>query len=139
VIDYEREDLKLRAREISGGGVDVVFDPVGGAHSEAALRALGWRGRFLVIGFAAGDIPRMPLNQVLLNTRDVLGVDWGAMTIREPERNRALMERMVEGLASGRLHPSAPREYPLERAADALDDLAARRLVGKAVLVMETA
>lgn len=138
VIDYEREELKLRAREISGGGVDVVLDPVGGAHSEAALRALAWRGRFLVVGFAAGDIPRVPLNQVLLNTRNVLGVDWGAMTIREPERNRALMERMVEGVASGRLHPPAPHEYPLERAADALDDLAERRLAGKAVLVMKS-
>ena len=70
-----------------------------------------------MIGFAAGDIPRLPLNQVLLNTRDVLGVDWGAMTIREPERNRALIERMVDGVVSGSLHPPAPREYPLERAA----------------------
>jgi NADPH2:quinone reductase len=124
VIDYEREDLKLRARELSGGGVDVVFDPVGGSHAEAALRALGWRGRFLVIGFAAGEIPRVPLNLVLLNT------------VREPDRNRALMERMVEGVATGRLHPPAPSCYPLERAADALDDLAARRIAGKAVLVM---
>jgi NADPH2:quinone reductase len=135
VIDYERDDLKQRARELSGGGVDVVFDPVGGEHAEAALRALGWRGRYLVIGFAAGDIPRLPLNQVLLNTRSVLGVDWGAMTIREPQRNRALVERLVEGIASRRLHPPAPREYPLERAADALADLAARRIAGKAVLV----
>jgi NADPH2:quinone reductase len=137
VIDYENEDLKLRARELSGGGVDVVFDPVGGPHAEAALRALGWRGRFLVIGFAAGGIPRIPLNLVLLNTRNVLGVDWGAMTIREPERNRLLMQRMVEGVASGRLHPAEPRTYPLERAADALGDLAARRIAGKAVLVNE--
>jgi NADPH2:quinone reductase len=135
VIDYENEDLKTRAREISGGGVDVVFDPVGGRHAEAALRALGWRGRFLVIGFAAGEIPRVPLNLVLLNTRNVLGVDWGAMTVREPERNRALMERMVEGVASGALHPSSPTCYPLEDAGRALEDLASRRVAGKAVLV----
>ena len=142
VIDYENEDLKERARELARGGsdprdqgVDVVFDPVGGRHSEAALRALRWRGRYLVVGFAAGEIPRVPLNLVLLNTRTVLGVDWGAMTLREPERNRALMERMVEGVASGRLQPGAPRTYPLEKAADALADLAGRRIAGKAVLV----
>jgi len=145
VIDYETEDLKQRARELArgsqdrDGGVDVVFDPVGGRHSEAALRALRWGGRFLVIGFAAGEIPRVPLNLVLLNTRNVLGVDWGAMTLREPERNRALMERMVDGVASGRLQPGAPRTYPLERAADALADLAGRRIAGKAVLVTRAA
>lgn len=144
VVDYETDDLKQRARELCGdgggprrdAGVDVVFDPVGGPHSEAALRALRWGGRFLVIGFAAGEIPRVPLNLVLLNTRNVLGVDWGAMTLREPERGRALMERMLEGVASGRLQPGAPRTYPLERAADALAALAGRRIAGKAVLVM---
>jgi len=137
VIDYATEDLKARAREISGGGVDVVFDPVGGPHAEAALRSLGWRGRFLVIGFAAGEIPRVPLNLVLLNTRTVLGVDWGAMTTREPERNRALLKRLLEGVASGRLRPAEPTRYPLERAAQALEDLAERRLAGKAVLVTD--
>src|SRR5437868_5253672 len=76
-IAYESEDLKTRARELSGGGVDVVVDPVGGRHSEPALRATGTEGRFCVIGFASGPIPRVPLNQVLLNNRTVVGVDWG--------------------------------------------------------------
>ena len=75
-------------RELSGGGVDVVVDPVGGAHADPALRALRWMGRYLVIGFAAGDIPPLPVNQVLLNNRTVVGVDWGAWTMQAPEGTR---------------------------------------------------
>ena len=134
VIDYTCEDLKLRAREISGGGVDVVYDAVGGASSEPALRALGWGGRFLVIGFAAGEIPRLPANLVLLNTRNVLGVDWGAFASRDPEGNRALMAELAEMLASGRLNPVKPQAYPLAEAPRALRDLANRRVIGKAIL-----
>src|SRR5690606_36343634 len=77
-LDPAIDDVKVRAREFGGGGVDVVVDPIGGELAEAALRATGWFGRFLVIGFAAGTIPRLPANQVLLNNRSVLGVDWGA-------------------------------------------------------------
>src|SRR4029077_18328635 len=87
-ISYEQEDLKARARELSGGGVDVVVDPVGGPHSEAALRALGHLGRFCVIGFATGTIASVPLNQVLLNNRTVVGVDWGGWTFKDPAGNR---------------------------------------------------
>ncbi|HEY1988713.1 MAG TPA: NADPH:quinone oxidoreductase family protein, partial [Acidimicrobiales bacterium] len=87
-VAYEEEDLKVRARELSGGGVDVVIDPVGGRHSEPALRATGPFGRFCVIGFASGPIASVPLNQVLLNNRTVVGVDWGAWTFRDPTGNR---------------------------------------------------
>lgn len=135
VIDYTSEDLKSRAREISGGGVDVVYDPVGGEHAEPALRALGWGGRYLVIGFAAGEIPRLPINLVLLNTRNVLGVDWGAWTGRDPAGNTALLGDLADMFASEQLKPVSPVTYPLERAADALRDLAERRVVGKAVLL----
>src|SRR3546814_18141745 len=81
-ICYERGGLKARARESSGGGVGIGVDPVGDRCAEAALRALGWMGRYLVIGFAGGEIPRLPVNQALLNNRSILGVDWGAWTMQ---------------------------------------------------------
>jgi len=137
VIDYTREDLKTRCRELSEGGVDVVFDPVGGAYSEPALRALRWGGRFLVIGFAAGEIARIPLNLALLNRRSILGVDWGAFTGRDREGHRRLLAELGEGLRKSELSPVEPQRYPLDRAVDALRDLAERRVIGKAVLVPE--
>ena len=135
VIDSSTEDVKARAREISGGGVDVVVDPIGGEAAEAALRALGWMGRYVVIGFAAGDIPRLPANQVLLNNRTVVGVDWGAWTMRDGSGNRALLGELMELAGSGALHPVEPTTYPLDDVVTALTDLAERRVAGKVVLV----
>ncbi len=134
-IAYETEDLKARAREISGGGVDVVVDPVGGRFADAALRSLGWMGRYLVIGFAGGGIPTLPANQVLLNNRTVVGVDWGAWTMRDPAGNQALLARLMELAGSGALSPVEPTEYPLEDVVRALTDLQERRVAGKVVLV----
>ncbi len=134
-IAYEDEDLKVRARELSGGGVDVVVDPVGDRFAEPALRALGWMGRYVVIGFAGGDIPRLPSNQVLLNNRTVVGVDWGAWTIRDPDGNRALIAELLDLAAAGTISPVEPTAYPLDDVARCLTDLASRRLTGKAVLV----
>jgi NADPH:quinone reductase len=134
-IDYESEDLKLRAREISGGGVDVVIDPVGGRHSEPALRALRHLGRFCVLGFAGGGIPSIPLNQVLLNNRTVVGVDWGGWTFRDPVGNRELLGRITEMWAAGRLHPTRPHAYGLPEAAVVMEGLLERTIAGKAVLV----
>ncbi|MEZ5183497.1 MAG: NADPH:quinone oxidoreductase family protein [Acidimicrobiales bacterium] len=134
-IAYEREDLKVRARELSGGGVDVVVDPVGGEHTDAALRALGLFGRLLVIGFAAGSIPSVPVNQVLLRNRSVLGVDWGAWAMGHGEDQRALLDEVLAAVASGSLRPSAPSERPLAHAGAVLRDLLERRLRGKTVLV----
>ena len=133
-IAYEDEDLKVRARELSGGGVDVVVDPVGGAHTDAALRALGVGGRLLVIGFAAGTIASLPANQVLLNNRSVVGVDWGAWAMREADAQQDLLAEVLDAVAAGRLHPSAPTERPLAEAGAVLADLLGRRLRGKAVL-----
>ncbi len=99
-IAYEEEDLKVRAREISEGGVDVVIDPVGGRHSETALRATRHLGRFCVIGFASGPIASIPLNQVLLNNRTVVGVDWGGWTFKDPMGNRALIDELMEMVGS---------------------------------------
>ena len=110
------------------------FDPVGGDYAEPALRALRWGGRFLVIGFAAGEIPRVPLNLALLNTRSILGVDWGAFTVRDRDGNRRLLAELQELLATQKIRPAEPQCYPLERAGEALRDLAERRVVGKAVL-----
>jgi NADPH2:quinone reductase len=134
-VDPGAEDLKVRVRELGGGGVDVVIDPVGGALAEPALRALRVGGRYLVIGFASGTIPSLPLNQVLLNNRSVIGVDWGAWAMRDPAAQRALLEEALAMVRAGRLHPVAPTTYPLERAPDALADLEARRVTGKVALV----
>jgi NADPH2:quinone reductase len=134
-ISYEEEDLKTRARELSDGGVDVVIDPVGGRHSQPALRALRMDGRFCVIGFASGTIPSVPLNQVLLNNRTVIGVDWGAWTFRDAEGNRMLLAELLDLVGEGRLHPPAPAERPLEEAAAVMGDLLERNVTGKVVLV----
>ena len=114
-IAYEEEDLKARAREISGGGVDVVIDPVGGRHSEPALRAMRTFGRLCVIGFASGPIATVPLNQVLLNNRTVVGVDWGMWAMGDLGANRELLAELVELVENGRLHPTVPEERPLDR------------------------
>jgi NADPH:quinone reductase len=134
-IAYEEEDLKTRARELGGGGVDVVVDPVGGAHAEPALRALRAGGRFCAVGFASGTIPSVPLNQVLLNSRTVVGVDWGAWAYREPLANRALIEEVLAMAGEGRLHPVVPAERLFADAAAVMSELIDRRLAGKVVLV----
>lgn len=133
-IDQTTEDVKTRLRELSDGGVDVVYDAVGGDVAEQCLRALKFDGRFLVIGFTAG-IPRVPLNLVLLNNRTVVGVEWGGWVMRNVEENAALIQEVLVEIAAGRLHPIAPDERPLERAPQAISDLLERRAAGKIVLV----
>jgi NADPH2:quinone reductase len=135
VIAYEEEDLKTRARELSGGGVDVVVDPVGGRHAEPALRATGHLGRFCVIGFASGPIPSIPINQVLLNNRTLVGVDWGGWTFQDPLGNRALTDELMAMVADGRLHPTVPNTRPLTEAAAVMSGLIDRTVSGKVVLV----
>lgn len=122
-------ELKDRAR---AWGVDVAVDPVGGAVSEQALRALRERGRLLVVGFASGEIPRLPANQVLLRSRAVLGLDWGAWSMTHAAENRAMLEEL---LAMPGIDPVAPEVRPLEEAGRAMDDLVNRRVTGKIVLV----
>ncbi len=134
-IAYEEEDLKVRARELSGGGVDLVVDPVGGRHSEPALRATGHLGRFCVLGFASGPIPSVPLNQVLLNNRTMVGVDWGGWTFKDPRGNRDLIARLMAMVGAGQLHPVEPASFPLDQAAAVMTGLLDRTVGGKAVLV----
>ena len=116
------------------GGVDLVYDPVGGEVGEVALRALGEDGQYLVIGFVAG-IPKLPANQVLLRNRRITGVDWGAWVGRNVDANRALLAEVVEKIAAGELDPVEPVAYPLHEAARALRDLADRKVAGKVALV----
>ena len=137
-VNYATEDLKNRLKELTGGaGVDVVYDPVGGDYSEAALRALGWEGRFLVIGFAAGEIPKIPLNLPLLKGCDIRGVFWGAAVARDLEQHRANMRQIMAWVAEGAIVPAIHRTYVLEEASLALEDLAARRVMGKAVVTFQ--
>ena len=134
-VDPLVDDVKVRARELTGGdGIDVVYDAVGGEVAEAALRALRFDGRFCVIGFTGG-IPRIPLNLVLLNNRTVVGVEWGGWVMRNVAANQVLLGEVVEAIASGRLHPIAPVERPLEAAGTVIADLLERRAAGKIVLV----
>jgi NADPH2:quinone reductase len=137
LIDYSREDLKERVKVLTGGaGADVVYDPVGGPYTEAALRATAWEGRLLVIGFAAGDIPRVPTNLTLLKGCSIVGVFWGMAMAREPARGKAQLQELLGWAKDGSLKPHVHARYPLERALDALRDIEQRRVRGKAVVVM---
>lgn len=134
-IDYSRQDLKEAIRSLTGGqGADVVFDPVGGPYSEPALRSTAWDGRFLVVGFAAGEIPRIPLNLALLRGASIVGVFWGAFASRYPQRNRENLATLVGWWQDGRIRPHTSASYPLAQAADALADLDQRRATGKVVV-----
>jgi NADPH2:quinone reductase len=134
-VNYGEEDLKdaLR-REAGGGGPDVIYDPVGGALAEPALRALAWAGRFMVIGFAAGEIPRLPLNLALLKGCDIRGVFWGAWTERDPAASRANNVELMQWCAQGKLSAHVHEVFPLERIADALRALSDRKAMGKVIL-----
>jgi NADPH:quinone reductase len=136
LIDYTTEDLRERIKALTGGnGVDVIIDPLGGAYSEPALRSIAWKGRFLVIGFAAGDIPRIPLNLTLLKGCSIVGVFWGSFSEREPEHNQENLHELLSWLAQGKLKPHISETYPLEGAAQALNDVLNRKVKGKAVLL----
>lgn len=134
-IDYSTEDLKSAARSLGGGGVDLVIDPVGGSYAEPALRALRPGGRFLVVGFAAGEIPRLPANQILLSNRSVIGVDWGVFSFQNPADQRVLLGEVLTMIGERQICPPEPTSYPLDQAAQALADLQGRKVVGKLVLV----
>ena len=136
-INYAEEDLKTRVRELTGGnGADVVYDAVGGPYSEPALRSTAWDGRFLVIGFAAGDIPKIPLNLALLKSCSIVGVFWGAFVAREPKRNRENIDELMEMWTSGKLEPHVSQTFPLERAGEAIRTLADRKALGKVVVTV---
>jgi len=135
VINYATEELKDRVKALtSGNGVDVVYDPVGGSLAETALRGTAWHGRYLVVGFASGDIPKIPLNLVLLKGCQIVGVFWGSFAMRDPARNRAHADQIFRWVAEGKLRPAIDEVLPFERAAEALGRLDARKVKGKLVL-----
>ncbi len=137
-IDYSNLDpkaLQEQIKDITNGGADVVYDPVGGAYSEAALRAIAWDGRFLVVGFAAGEIPKIPLNLALLKGARIVGVFWGSWAEREPAASAENFRRLANMFADGQLRPQVTT-FPLASYRDAFASLAERRAVGKLVLTM---
>jgi NADPH2:quinone reductase len=135
LIDYAADDLRTRVKAITAGrGVDVVYDPVGGPYSEPALRDMAWNGRFLVVGFAAGEIPKVPLNLVLLKGCAIVGVFWGAFTRTEPQRNRRNNEELMQLYLDGKVKPHIHATYPLTEAAKALNEVLYKRVSGKVVL-----
>jgi NADPH2:quinone reductase len=134
-INYTTEDLRERLKTITGGrGVDVAYDPVGGALAEPALRSMAWQGRYLVIGFAGGDIPKVPLNLPLLKGCSIVGVYWGSFAQRERDVQRQNMAELWRLFAAGSLSPSVGETHALEDFVAAFDALSSRRAQGKVVL-----
>lgn len=134
-VNYGAADLRAELKRLGGAhGIDVVYDPVGDKYAEPALRSLAWEGRYLVIGFAAGEIPKIPLNLVLLKSVDIVGVHWGAFVDRCPEMESANTAQIVRWCADSKLSAHVHAVYPLGQTAQALKDIAARRIMGKAIL-----
>jgi NADPH:quinone reductase len=134
-VNYATDDLRNALKKLGGErGIDVIYDPVGGPYAEPALRSLGWEGRYLVVGFAAGEIPKLPLNLVLLKSCDIRGVLWGSWVRREPIAQRDLMTEIVRWCGEGRLSAHVQTVYPLAETAAALRAIAARKVMGKIVL-----
>jgi NADPH2:quinone reductase len=139
-INYATEDLRERIKALTEGrGVDVVYDPVGGPYTEPAFRSLAWRGRHLVVGFAAGEIPKLPLNLALLKGASVVGVFWGDFARRQPKEFAQSIGQLARWYADGKLKPHVSHTMPLEKAAQALKLMAARQVTGKLVLTVATA
>jgi len=133
-INYATADLRAELKHLVPGGVDVVYDPVGGPLTEAAVRGMAWGGRLLVIGFANGEIPKLPLNLLLLREGEAIGVFWGAWTQRDPAGHAANTARIMQWFTEGKLKPHVGGAYPLTQVKDALDDVMGRRAQGKIVL-----
>jgi len=133
-INVATQDFRGELRRIAPSGVDVVLDPVGGVLTEAALRSLAWKGRLLVIGFASGDVPKIPLNLPLLKGCDIRGVYWGEFTTREPDLNASNMRTLMELAVKGHIASGPPTVVPLERFAEGFALLAGRQAIGKVLL-----
>ncbi len=135
-INYADEDLRTRLKALTGGkGPDVIYDPVGGQFAEPAFRSIGWGGRYLVVGFAAGDIPTLPLNLPLLKGASIVGVFWGEFARRDPRGNARNLGQMIEWIKDGRMRLLVSKTYSLEAAGQALHDLEERQVTGKVVIV----
>lgn len=137
-INYSKDDLKETIKTLTNGkGVDVVYDPVGDKYAEPAIRSMAWKGRYLVVGFAGGEIPKIPLNLALLKGCDIVGVFWGQFAEKEPGNNMINIRELAGFLMQGKLKPHIYKTYPLEEASQAISDLMNRKVVGKAVVVIK--
>ena len=135
VINYTKEDLKNRIKELTDNrGADVIYDPVGGDYAEQALRGIAWEGRYLVIGFAAGSIPKIPLNLTLLKGCAIVGVFWGNFAMKTPKKNLENTQQLMQWLAEGKLQPHIHKVYPLAEAKQALEEMMDRKVKGKVVI-----
>lgn len=136
-IHYSEEDLREGIKRTTGGaGPDVIYDPVGDKFAEPAFRSIGWKGRFLVIGFAGGEIPKLPLNLPLIKGASVVGVFWGAFTAREPRVHQENMAVLMQWLQAGKLKPHISERFPLERGGEAIRWMMDRKAMGKIVVEM---
>ena len=134
-VNYSAEDLKASVKEITGNkGVDVVFDPIGGSLAEVSLRSVAWKGRYLIVGFAAGEIPKFPNNLALLKGCSIVGVFWGSFAEREPQNSLKNFGELLALLKSGKIKQHLHKTYSLEEAPKALNDLIERKVKGKAVV-----
>ncbi len=134
----QQKELSDKIKELTGGqGADVVYDPIGGDYAEPALRAINWEGRYLVIGFASGPIPKIPLNLALLKSCQIVGVFWGAFTMRNPEANKANLAELMQFYKDGKIRPHISGRYPLEEAGIALRQMADRKVKGKVILTTD--
>jgi NADPH2:quinone reductase len=137
-INYSTQDLREAIKAATDGkGPDVIYDPVGGIYTEPAVRSIAWRGRYLVVGFANGEIPKLPLNLTLLKGSSIVGVFWGEFARREPKANAAAMRELMGWLAQGKIKPHISARYALADTPKALNDLAARKVTGKVVIQPE--
>ena len=135
-IDYTNEDLRERLKALTGGkGPDVVYDPVGGALAEPAFRSIAWRGRYLVVGFAAGDIPALPFNLPLLKGASIVGVFWGDFVAREPGAFGAAMAQLAQWYAQGKVKPAIDAQLPMAELRQAYARMGSRQVQGKIVMV----
>ncbi len=135
LIDYAATDLREAVKALTGGnGADVIYDPVGGPGTEAAVRSLAWRGRLLIVGFAQGEIPQIPANLLLLKGASAVGLFWGEFAKREPKANFAMLKELFGWLKEGKLKPHVSQVYPLAETPRALDALLARNVIGKLVI-----
>jgi NADPH2:quinone reductase len=135
-INYTRENLRDAIKAATGGkGPDVIYDPVGGDFAEPAFRSIAWRGRYLVVGFASGPIPSLPLNLALLKGASIVGVFWGDFARREPQANAAMMKELAQWYAQGKVKPVIDRTMPMAQLKAAYAHMGSRGVKGKLVMV----